>query len=326
MQPEFTAHGRSPHSRVSCVDCHIGPGADWFVKSKLSGAWQVVSVAFDLYPRPISTPVHDLRPARETCEQCHWPTKFVGDRLKIIEHHAEDEANTPNKTVLLLRIGGTRGDDSHGIHWHVDPSHVIRYRSDESRETIYEVEMTADGAEVKRFLAPDAPDGGTWRTMDCVDCHNRPTHIYGMPESEVDKALTTGRIAADLPYIRREGVAAIQGEFASHEEARQKIGDTIRAFYQKEYSDLATSRSDDIERAVTALGQIYSVNVFPSMNVEWGTYPNHIGHEAAPGCFRCHTDEHATESGEVISQDCDTCHELLAWEEENPEILATLYP
>ncbi|MBI5549112.1 MAG: NapC/NirT family cytochrome c, partial [Deltaproteobacteria bacterium] len=43
MEPEYTAYQRSPHSRVRCTECHIGPGAPWFVKSKLSGAWQLVA-------------------------------------------------------------------------------------------------------------------------------------------------------------------------------------------------------------------------------------------------------------------------------------------
>jgi len=183
MAPEHTAYQRSPHARVKCVSCHIGEGADWFVKSKLSGAAQLLAVAFNTYPRPISTPVHDLRPARETCEQCHWPTKFVGDRLKTITHHASDESNTPLKTVLLLRVGGRTGEDSKGIHWHVDPGIQVRYRSDESREKIHEVELTDGNGEVKTFFRPASddtqpPDDGDWRVMDCVDCHNRPSHVF----------------------------------------------------------------------------------------------------------------------------------------------------
>ena len=161
MQPEHTAHARSPHSRVSCAECHIGPGADWFVKSKLDGTWQLVSVAFDLYPRPIPTPLHDLRPARVTCEQCHWPTKFVGDKLRIIKHYEDDEANTELTTALLLKVGGQDATRSHGIHWHVDRDIRIRYRSDESREEIYEVEFTDGDGTVKNFANKRAPqDGG----------------------------------------------------------------------------------------------------------------------------------------------------------------------
>jgi nitrate/TMAO reductase-like tetraheme cytochrome c subunit len=52
MQPEYTAYQNSPHSRVECVKCHIGPGAGWFVKSKLSGTRQLLAVTFNTYPRP----------------------------------------------------------------------------------------------------------------------------------------------------------------------------------------------------------------------------------------------------------------------------------
>jgi hypothetical protein len=328
MAPEHTAHSRSPHSRVTCVQCHIGPGADWFVKSKLSGAWQVVSVAFDLYERPIPTPVHDLRPARETCEQCHWPKKFVGDRLRVRTHYASDEESSELKTVLMIRVGGLQGETSRGIHWHVDPENEIRYRSSPDREVIYEVEQKLPDGSVRRYLPaepPDDPDSlGEWRTMDCIDCHNRPTHIYQTPEGAVDEGIETGRIARSLPYVRREGVRALKQEYASHEEARREIAAQIAAFYEDQYPEVAAEQQSAIAASGEALGDLYCVNVFPSMKVEWGTYPDHIGHEASDGCFRCHDDEHATAGGEVISQDCSTCHALLAIEEQDPEILATL--
>jgi hypothetical protein len=314
---------------VHCVSCHIGPGADWFVKSKLSGAWQLVSVAFDLHPRPIPTPVHNLRPARETCEQCHWPTKFVGDRLSVRTHYSDDEANTELKTVLLMKVGGLQGRDSGGIHWHVDPNIQIRYRADETRETIYEVELTgADGA-VRSFTleGEDIPDeANEWRTMDCVDCHNRPAHIYRSPHEEIDDALRLGKIATSLPFVRRSGLRLLQQDYGSHEEARTQLASSLQSFYEENYPDIALAQSDQIQQAGAALGDIFSTNVFPSMSIEWGTYPNHIGHEDFPGCFRCHDDEHSTPEGETISQDCSTCHTLLAWEEEAPEILEQLQP
>jgi NapC/NirT cytochrome c family, N-terminal region len=215
MQPEYAAYQVSPHANVGCTECHIGPGADWFVKSKLSGAWQVVSVNLDLYPRPIPTPVHNLRPARETCEQCHWPSKFVGDRLRVINTYSDDEANTPLKTVLLMRVGGQQGRTSHGIHWHVDPGIQIRYLSDESRKTIYEVELRADKGETRRYTVEGQkpPAGAVWRTMDCVDCHNRPSHVFKLPERAVDDALVAGRIPRDLPYVRREGVRLLEAGY-----------------------------------------------------------------------------------------------------------------
>ena len=325
MEPEHTAHARSPHSRVACADCHIGPGADWFVKSKLDGAWQLVSVAFDLYPRPVPTPLHDLRPARDTCEQCHWPTKFVGDKLRIIKHYEEDEANTELTTALLLRVGGTNGRQSSGIHWHVDPGVAIRYRSDETREEIYEVEYTAADGSVKTYADRKAPEeGGTWRTMDCVDCHNRPSHIYKPAHVEIDRVISEGRIDRSLPFVRREGLRIIDAEYTSHEEARAVIGEELQRFYADSYPELAVEKADAINAAAAALGDVYSVNVFPNMNVWWDTYPNHIGHEQSPGCERCHTRKMRTEDREQISSDCETCHVVLAEGEENPKLLSAL--
>ena len=346
MTPEFTTYQRSPHSHVNCVSCHIGPGADWFVKSKLSGSWQLAAVTFNLYPRPIAAPVKNLRPARETCEQCHWPTKFVGDTLKIITHYADDEASTERKTVLLMRVGGLQGRTSHGIHWHVDPSIRIRYRSDPAREKIGEVELTRADGTVEMFRAQEGTPGGPasrtpggtatgpdngdahaeWRVMDCVDCHNRPSHVYRMPQDELDRAIQIEAIDRSLPFVRREGLKALQGSYGSHEEAKEEIRTKLRSFYATSYPEAAAAKSQQIESAADAMGEIYATNVFPSMKIGWGTYPNHIGHQNSPGCFRCHDDEHKTAAGKTIFQDCATCHTPLAMDEENPEILKQLQP
>jgi hypothetical protein len=328
MLPELTTYQRSPHARVKCVSCHIGPGADWFVKSKLSGTWQLVAVTLDLHPRPIPTPVHNLRPARETCEQCHWPTKFVGDTLSVRTHYSSDEANTELKTVLLLKVGGLQGRDSAGIHWHVDPSLQIRYRADEKRETIYDVELTDADGSVKTFAmdGEEAPEEAEWRVMDCVDCHNRPTHIYHTPQHEIDEAIRLGTIPRSLPFVRREGLRLLQEEYASQDEARAQMASALQAYYDENHPEAVQEQADAIAQAGAKLGDIYSTNVFPTMKIEWGTYPNHIGHEDYPGCFRCHDDEHVTSEGESISQDCSTCHTVLAWEEEAPEILDQLRP
>jgi nitrate/TMAO reductase-like tetraheme cytochrome c subunit len=333
MHPEYTTYQRSPHARVKCVECHIGAGANWFVKSKLSGSWQLVSVAFNLYPRPIAVPVHNLRPARETCEQCHWPQKFVGDRFKVNTHFQEDEANTEVKTVLVVKVGGRQAGRSQGIHWHVDPNHVVRYRSDEKRQTIYEVEMTSKDGTSRRFTSPTAetPEGKAateWRTMDCVDCHNRPTHIYRSPELELDNALLDRRIDTALPYVRREGLKALKAEYPTSEAARAGISKAITDFYRQSYPQLATEKAAQIEAAGRALGDIWNWNVFPEMNVKWGTYRNHIGHTPDMsndvGCFRCHDEQHKTSDGVTISQDCSTCHSLLAQDERDPAILKTM--
>lgn len=327
MQPEYTAHQRSPHSRIRCAECHIGPGADWFVKSKLDGSWQVIAVAFDLYPRPIETPLHALRPARETCEQCHWPTKFVGDKLVVKTLYDDDETNTELKTALLMRVGGLNGIRSSGIHWHVDPDVRIRFLSSLDRETMYQVELTRRDGSVVTYSTDKEPESETeWRTMDCIDCHNRPSHRYGEPGAEVDEAIAGGRIQASLPYIRREGVRVLKADYASHEEARMRITEDITAFYRENYPDLASARGAEVEAAADELSNIYSWNVFPAMNVDWGTYPDHIGHQNSPGCFRCHNRDLKNEDGGGISRNCSLCHSILARKEQNPEILQELNP
>jgi nitrate/TMAO reductase-like tetraheme cytochrome c subunit len=332
MEPEFTTYKRSPHARVKCVECHIGEGANWFVKSKLSGSWQLVSVALALYPRPIDVPVHNLRPARETCEQCHWPNKFVGDRFRVNTHYSEDEANTETKTVLVVKVGGRQAGRSQGIHWHVDPDHVVRYRADAKRQAVYEVEMVGKDGTTRRYLGPtaDSPEGqaaSEWRTMDCVDCHNRPTHVYREPARELDAALLDRRIDPSLPFVRREGLKALLVDYPSHDAARAGIAGAIGDFYLASYPALATAKKDAVDAAGKALGDIWAWNVFPAMNVKWGTYVNHIGHpemSGEVGCFRCHDEEHKTADGRTISQDCSTCHSLLAQEEKDPAILKNL--
>jgi len=325
MEPEYTAFQRSPHVRVGCAGCHIGPGAEWFVKAKISGSWQLIAVAFDLYPRPIPTPVHSLRPSNGTCEQCHWPTKFVGERLKVRTHYTDDEANTEVKTALMVKVGGSAGGESHGIHWHVDPNHTIRYLSDESREQIYDIELTdKNTGTTKVFKAAEpAPAGSVWRTMDCVDCHNRPAHNYRSPQYEIDMALAEGRIDKTLPYIKREGMRILtEKEYPSHEEARSGIAAAVKAFYAQNYPDRADSPA--VEAAGKVLGDAYCWNNFPQMKVTWNLYPNHIGHKDSPGCFRCHDNKHKTTDGEKVGKKCGTCHNIVAEEESDSKLLQEL--
>ena len=325
MQPEYTAFQRSPHVRVGCAGCHIGPGAEWFVKAKISGSWQLIAVAFDLYPRPIPTPVHSLRPANGTCEQCHWPTKFVGERLKVRTHYLEDEQNTEVKTALMVKVGGSAGGESQGIHWHVDPNNTIRYLSDASREKIYDIELVnaAAGTTTVYRTEEAAPADAEWRTMDCVDCHNRPAHNYRSPEYEIDLALSEGRVDKSLPYIRREGLRILtEKEYESHEAAREGIASAVTAFYTENYPDLAGSAA--VEQAGKALGDAYCWNNFPHMKVVWNLYPNHIGHQDAPGCFRCHDNKHKTDDGQKVGKKCGTCHEIVAEEESDSKLLQEL--
>jgi hypothetical protein len=332
MQPEYTAYGNSPHARVRCVDCHIGPGASWFVKSKLSGTRQLFAVAFHTYHTPIPTPVENLRPSRETCEQCHWPQKFHGSKLVVKTHYREDEKNTPIRTVLNLKVGGGVGPgEEPGIHWHVN--NRVSYISDAKREKIYFVRAERKDGTVKEFLRPafggqlpDSLKDRPQRVMDCVDCHNRPTHIYKPAVTALDEAMSRGLIPLDLPFLRREAFAALTATYPDKPAALAAIGERLQGFYNREYPDIARDRKSAVETAVHGVEKVYADNVFPSMGIAWDTYPNHLGHQQSPGCFRCHDEELTTKEGETVSQNCSTCHIPLAIEEENPEILQDLFP
>jgi len=332
MNPEYTAYQNSPHSKVHCVDCHIGSGATWFAKSKISGARQLFAVALNTYPRPIHTPVHGLRPASDTCAECHRPDKFHGDKLNVIEKYEEDEENTNLKTVMLMKIGsaGSGTDKPHGIHWHVAEENSISYKADPNRMIIPEVTLTkADGSTVV-YRSEDAADviaeeGHELedRTMDCIDCHNRPTHIYRQAATAVDEEITKSVIDRSIPFIKRQAMEAVTQKFSSQDDAMAGIENSLRNWYKENYPDLDQAKLDN---SIAGAQNAYAKNVFPEMNLEWGTYVNHIGHGAEfdIGCFRCHDGTHESEAGEAISADCTTCHTVLAEDEEDPEILQVM--
>jgi nitrate/TMAO reductase-like tetraheme cytochrome c subunit len=329
MEPEFTAYENSPHQRVGCVQCHIGPGASWFVRSKLSGVRQVAAVAFHTYDRPIPSPVEQLRPARETCEQCHWPQMFTGDRFVVRTHYAEDEKNTPKTTVLVLKIGGTDAHGGVGIHGrHLDTNAPIRYvAADRQRQVIPAVFYEDGTGKQIEFASGDAKSvqqHADPRTMDCVDCHNRPTHILQLPDEALDVAISQKLISTALPFIKKVTVEALKANYPDRQAAAQGIATRIDSFYRDSYPELYRSQKAMVDAAIRETQVIYARNVFPEMKVGWGTYPNNLGHTDFPGCFRCHDGSHTSADGQTIPNDCDTCHTLLAVDETDPKILAEL--
>lgn len=329
MTPEYTAYQRSPHARVACVQCHIGPGAPWFVRSKLSGSYQVLAVTFNLYPRPIPTPVRSLRPARETCEECHWPEKFSGDKLVVRSKFGDDEKNTPTRTVLLLHIGGRAGNRAlvgiHGRHLG-----LVRYRADEKRQVIPWVGHQNPDGSFTEFVSTDSPATpvqlapGAPREMDCMDCHNRPTHRYDMPEEVVNRALDAGRLSPALPFLHKVSIDLLKRNYPSKLAAQTQLPEALRAYYRAGYFSVYNSQRAQIEQAAGTLLEIYNGNIFPEMNVTWGTYPNNLGHNDFPGCFRCHDGNHKSKAGGEITQDCNACHTLLAMDDPDPKVLHEL--
>ena len=318
MKPEFTAYQDSAHSRVACVQCHIGAGASWFAKSKISGTRQVLAVSFHTYSMPIPSPVENLRPARETCETCHWPEKFHGDKVRVVSEFADDEKNTETTTTLNVHVGGgsERLGIAQGIHWHMNVANEVEYvTTDAKRQVIPWVRVKDRSGNVREYTAegvkPEDLAKGERRRMDCMDCHNRPAHpMAATPERAVNELMARGEIPPTLPFVHRETVKALKANYATDDAAEQGISRSLRDFFRSQSNDIYMSKRQDVEKAVQGAIAIYRRNVFPDMNVQFGTYPNNIGHMDFPGCFRCHDDSHTTKDGKKIGQDCDTCHAI----------------
>jgi hypothetical protein len=321
MHPEYTAYKASPHARVGCAGCHVGPGAGWFVRSKLSGAYQVYAVLSNNFPRPIPTPVANLRPAQETCEQCHWPEKFWDAQLKTFDHYAYDETSTPKEVRLIIKTGGgsPASGMTAGIHWHMNIANEVTYvASDDKRQVIPWVQLRdRRTGKVTEYRAADAKltdaqlAAAQKRTMDCVDCHNRPTHIYKSPDRAVDVAIRSGRIDRSLPSIKQQAVATLAKDYDSTDAAMKTIPADLDTFYRENHAEVYAAKRPQIAAASTALQQIFKTIRFPEMKVDWRTHPDNIGHMATPGCFRCHDDQHVSADGKRISKDCDLCHTVL---------------
>jgi nitrate/TMAO reductase-like tetraheme cytochrome c subunit len=315
MKPEYTAYLNSPHANAGCTKCHIGPGADFFVKAKLNGLYQVYSTLFNKYNRPIPAPVHNLRPAKETCYTCHWPEKFFGANELKRTYFRADEGNSPWTIQMLLKVGGGSPEAGHaqGIHWHVTGNNKIEYiATDEKRLEIPWVRMTDDAGNETVFqtvqkgkqLTAEQMASAEIRTMDCIDCHNRPTHQYHSPESSLNEALSLGQLNPDMPEIKLNAIEALTGGYETEEEAMAAIEQNLVEAYP--------DGGEEVENAIAAVQRIYRLNIFPEMKVSWEEYPDHIGHMISPGCFRCHNGDHQNEQGKVITRDCDSCHTIIA--------------
>jgi hypothetical protein len=318
MKPEHVAYQNSPHARVSCTECHVGSGANWYVKSKLSGAYQVYAVLADNFPRPIPTPIRNLRPAQETCEQCHWPEKFYGGQQKQFNHFMYDEENTAWPVNLLIKTGGgnPKTGQTAGIHWHMNIGVDVRYIArDERRQDIPWIQVTDldTGRQTiyqdsRNPLTEEEIKTAVKRKMDCMDCHNRPSHIYRSPDFTIDTAILTNEIDGTLPSIKRLAVEAMDREFATEDEALREIANFIENAYRTDYPEVYTGKREAIEQAIIATQNQFSLSIFPEMKVRWDHYPDNIGHFIFPGCMRCHDGSKVTAEGLAITTECTACH------------------
>ena len=320
MKPERTAYLAGAHARVGCVGCHVGPGAGWYVRSKLSGAYQLYSVTFNKYSRPITTPVHNLRPAQETCEQCHWPEKFFGAQMKVFNRYGYDEQNTLRQRRMLINVGGGSPATGlvTGIHWHMNIANEITYVSvDDHRQVIPWVRIKDQKGNVTEFYdrnrpwTPEQIAAANKRRMDCVDCHNRPAHVYLPPDVAVDQAFAAARMDPSLPYLKRKAVEVLSGKYETTDQALAAIDKGLNEFYQTNYKDSYSQRQLAIKGAVGEVQRIFQTYFFPEMKTDWQTHPNNIGHLYFAGCFRCHDGEHVSNTGKVITNDCNVCHTVI---------------
>jgi nitrate/TMAO reductase-like tetraheme cytochrome c subunit len=326
MQPQWVAYQHSPHSHVDCTECHVGGGAANYIHAKMAGMKQLAGVTFNTFPRPIIAPLSELRPASATCEACHAPNRFIGDRLLVKTTFGDDEKNAMTKTMLVLHLGGVDSlSRLSGIHGH----HLNQFQytaTDSGNQTIISIDAPGPNGTITEYVSSDwkGPIKGVRRTMDCMDCHNQAAHLHQTAEDAVDESMTNGMPDPSLPFVHKQGLLLIQGKYASQMEAAAKIKSGLEDFYRTQYPAVWNSQHSQIDQAATILITIYEQNVFPAMKVAWGTYPNNIGHNNFPGCFRCHDGNHTSKDGKTITNDCSVCHNLLAVDEPNPKLLREL--
>jgi hypothetical protein len=321
MNPEFVTFQVAPHAKLRCVDCHVGSGAEWYARSKLAGTRQLFALIRGNYSRPISTPVHNLRPADQTCGHCHWPEKFHGAKLKTFNHYAHDEQNSLRQVRMLISVGGGSPETGvvAGIHWHMNIANEITYISNEDQRQIIPWIRVQDRQgnvteyfDRNRPLTPDQIANANKRRMDCVDCHNRPAHRYLSPDQAVDQALASGRLDRSLPYLKREAVGVLGKQYNTTAEAVNGIASQLDQFYRANYTELYANKNESIKSAIGEVQRIFRTYSFPEMKTDWQAHPDNIGHFYFTGCFRCHDGEHVSNSGKVIRNDCNLCHTVLA--------------
>ena len=311
MHPQFTAWQATPHSKVACVECHIGEGGRAMVKYKLAGARQLLHVITGNYPRPIPASQADLRPAVETCGRCHQPELDHGIRRRQVRDYADDETNTETVSDLELFVGGPGRPTPSGraIHWHADPNVRIEYiYTDDDRQTIPFVRVTGRDGKVKEFTVegttPEALKAGKTRVMDCIDCHNAVAHrISPTAEQAVNRAIAAGAISAQLPFVRREAVRLLTAQHTGEADAAIESG--LRNFYPGTRANVDPAA---LRQAILHVQELYRTNVFPEMKVTWGVYRDNRSHITSDGCLRCHDDLHIAKDGSKIIGDCEYCH------------------
>lgn len=320
MKPEFIAYNASAHAKIRCVECHVGGGAQAYVRSKFNGMHQLYGVITGHFNRPIDTPVRNMREATETCQKCHWSEKYYGDQLRVFDHYEYDENNSLNQTRMLIKVGGgdPKGGPVGGIHWHMNIANEVTFiASDEKRQIIPWVRMKDQNGKIVDYISKTSDlssqqiERSEKRRMDCIDCHSRPAHNYLSPNQAVDQSLDAGTLDVSLPFLKAKAVETLSKPYNTNDEAVATIASDINDYYSTNYADVYSTKRESIAAAVSELQRIYQTYFFPEMKTDWKASPNNIGHYNVQGCFRCHDGQHFSSDGKVIRNECSICHVTL---------------
>lgn len=315
MPPEYSAYLVSPHARIDCVDCHIGKGfITTRVTRKAGDLKHVFATAFKTYEFPIRA--GDLRPARETCEKCHFPDKFSDDSLRVLRRYANDQENTASDIYLTLKTGGgsKRQGLGRGIHWHIQNPIYYLPADPEEQEIPYVKVVNDDGTvneyvDIEAGLDPASVDPAKLKEMDCITCHNRITHRVPTPEDTVDRLIQNGQISTSIPEIRKKSLEVYSKIHSTTQEGLNGI-DGLEDYYSTYHADFYATNRDKVQAAIAALKEAYAASVYPEQNSDWTTHPNNIGHKDSPGCFRCHDGKHMDAQQNAIRLECNICHSI----------------
>lgn len=315
MPPEYTSYLTSPHARIDCVECHIGRG---FIATRITrkagDVKHIISLAFRNYEFPIRA--DDLRPARETCELCHFPEKFSDDSLREIKRFTPDRSNTPISIFLTLKTGGgsKRLGLGRGIHWHIE-NQILYLPTDPTEQSIPYVQVYEDDSTITEYLElgsgfdPDNINEEELKEMDCITCHNRITHLIATPEDTVDQLISLGTISATIPEIRLKAVEVYGADYSSLQLGLNGIAG-LDGYYKVIYPDFYEENKQLVQDAIDALQQAYENSVYPEQKADWNSHPDNAGHKDSPGCFRCHDGKHLNEEQEAIRLECNLCHSI----------------
>jgi nitrate/TMAO reductase-like tetraheme cytochrome c subunit len=315
MPPQNARYLISPHANIYCTECHIGRspfGTE--ITRKMQAVREIYATVFHTYTFPIRA--NQQRPARETCEKCHQPEAFSGNKLLTINRFLPDQNNTPLSTYLVMKTGGGKTPDGTGtgIHWHI-MSKVEFYTTDPLSQTIPFVRVhnadgtTTDYIDTESKIDPAKIDPKQLKTVDCITCHNRVTHNFTLPSDSVDSAMAAGLISPTIPEIKLKAVEVLSASYSSQETAMSGIAG-LQNYYIQYYSDFYANNNVLVQSAITALQSIYSQSVFPDQKIDGTTYPNNLGHINTPGCFRCHDGKHMNALQQAIPLECNLCHSV----------------